>query len=166
MQIEKIKKPIDLFISSFSIVVMALLVICVSWQVFSRYVLQTPSTVTDEIARFSMIWVGLLGAAYTVGVQRHLSIDLFTHNLSGKKKQLSNIVINIFIFLFALSVMVYGGGTLVSKVYASGQISPSMQLPMAYVYIALPLSGILMMFYSLLFTCDNITKLNSTKGEK
>ena len=63
MQIEKIKKPVDLFISSFSIIVMVLLVICVTWQVFSRYVLQIPSTVTDEIARFSMIWVGLLGAA-------------------------------------------------------------------------------------------------------
>ena len=95
MQIEKIKKPVDLFISSFSIIVMVLLVICVTWQVFSRYVLQIPSTVTDEIARFSMIWVGLLGAAYTVGVQRHLSIDLFTHNLTGKKKQLSNIIIRV-----------------------------------------------------------------------
>ncbi len=164
MQIEKIKKPVDLFISSFSIIVMVLLVICVTWQVFSRYVLQIPSTVTDEIARFSMIWVGLLGAAYTVGVQRHLSIDLFTHNLTGRKKQLSNIIINIFIFLFAVSVMVYGGSTLVSKVYTSGQISPSMQIPMAYIYIALPLSGVLMMFYSILFAWDNISKLNQTKG--
>ncbi|PJG82195.1 TRAP transporter small permease [Caviibacterium pharyngocola] len=163
MNLETLRKPVDLFISTFCIIVMALLVICVTWQVFSRYVLQMPSTVTDEIARFSMIWVGLLGAAYTVGLQKHLSIDLFTHNLTDRKKALSNIFINICIFVFSLGVMVFGGFTLVSNVYASGQISPSMQIPMAYVYIALPLSGILMLFYSALFLVENISALKENK---
>ncbi|PVX39708.1 TRAP-type C4-dicarboxylate transport system permease small subunit [Pasteurella langaaensis DSM 22999] len=159
MLLEKVKKPIDTFISTFAIIVMVLLVICVTWQVFSRYVLHMPSTMTDEIARFSMIWVGLLGAAYTVGLQKHLSIDLFTHNLSMKKKAMSNIFINLCIIAFSLGVMVYGGFTLVSNVYATGQISPSMQIPMAYIYIALPLSGILMLFYSILFLFENIALL-------
>ena len=163
MRFEQLKKPIDLFISTFSIIMMVLLVICVTWQVFSRYVLEMPSTITDEIARFSMIWVGLLGAAYTVGLQKHLSIDLFTHNLTNKKKYLSNILINLCIFFFALSVMVFGGYTLVANVYQSGQISPSMQLPMAYVYIALPLSGVLMMFYSTLFLIDNYLLFKENK---
>ena len=163
MQLEQIKKPFDIFISTFSIIMMVLLVICVTWQVFSRYVLQIPSTVTDEIARFSMIWVGLLGAAYTVGLQKQLSIDLFTHNLSARKKAMSNIFINACIFCFSLGVMVFGGITLVSNVYASGQISPSMQIPMAYVYVALPLSGILMIFYSLLFLLENILSLKEDK---
>lgn len=163
MQLEKLKKPVDLFISTFSIIVMVLLVICVTWQVFSRYVLHMPSTVTDEVARFSMIWVGLLGAAYTVGLQKHLSIDLFTHDLTHKKKAISNIFINICIFAFSLGVMVFGGFTLVGNVYASGQISPSMQIPMAYIYIALPLSGILMLFYSALFLIENILSLKENK---
>ena len=103
MLLEKLKKTIDVFISTFAIIVMVLLVSCVTWQVFSRYVLHMPSTMTDEIARFSMIWVGLLGAAYTVGLQKHLSIDLFTHNLSLKNKAMSHIFINIcIIFLFII----------------------------------------------------------------
>lgn len=159
----KIKKFIDLFISTFSIIVMILLVICVTWQVFSRYVLQIPSTVTDEVARFSMIWVGLLGAAYTVGLQKHLSIDLFTHNLTHHKKAVSNIFINSCIFLFSLGVMVFGGINLVMNVYASGQISSSMQIPMAYVYVVLPISGVLMMFYSLIFLFESIVDLKEGK---
>ncbi|OBW91710.1 C4-dicarboxylate ABC transporter permease [Gallibacterium genomosp. 3] len=159
----KIKKFIDLFISTFSIIVMVLLVICVTWQVFSRYVLQIPSTVTDEVARFSMIWVGLLGAAYTVGLQKHLSIDLFTHNLTHYKKAVSNIFINSCIFLFSLGVMVFGGINLVMNVYASGQISSSMQIPMAYVYVVLPISGVLMMFYSLIFLFESIVDLKEGK---
>ncbi|HGO5816230.1 TPA: TRAP transporter small permease [Mannheimia haemolytica] len=159
MLLENFKKTVDRFISTFSIIVMVLLVICVSWQVFSRYVLKIPSTMTDEIARFSMIWVGLLGAAYTVGLQKHLSIDLFTHNLSSRKKAISNIFINICIIAFSIGVMIFGGFALVSNVYISGQLSPSMQIPMAYIYIALPLSGILMLFYSMLFLFQNISLL-------
>ncbi|KGQ51731.1 C4-dicarboxylate ABC transporter permease [Gallibacterium anatis] len=163
MLLTKLKKYIDMFISTFSIIVMVLLVICVTWQVFSRYVLQIPSTVTDEVARFSMIWVGLLGAAYTVGLQKHLSIDLFTHNLTHYKKAISNIFINICIFLFSLGVMVFGGINLVLNVYASGQISSSIQIPMAYVYVVLPISGVLMMFYSLIFLIESVAELKEAK---
>ncbi|MBE2895166.1 TRAP transporter small permease [Spirabiliibacterium falconis] len=164
MLLEKVKNSVDRVIAVFAIIVMVMLVVCVTWQVFSRYVLEMPSTVTDEIARFSMIWVGLLGAAYTTGQQRHLSIDLFTHNLTARKKQISAIFINVVIFLFAISTMVYGGSVLVSKVFAMGQISPSMQMPMAYVYVAVPLSGLLIMFYNIIFIIENIGKLS--RGEE
>ena len=46
MPIEKLKKPIDWFIATFSVVMMVILVICVVWQVFSRFVLNSPSTMT------------------------------------------------------------------------------------------------------------------------
>ena len=83
MRLEKFKQPIDRLLAGFTVAVMAMLVVCVVWQVFSRYVLAQPSTMTDEIARFSMIWVGLLGAAYATGKRRHLSIDLFVSDLKG-----------------------------------------------------------------------------------
>ncbi len=166
MSIEKLKKPIDWFIATFSVSMMVLLVICVVWQVFSRYVLNSPSTMTDEIARFSMIWVGLLGAAYTVGLQKHLSIDLLTLNLTGIKRRISNIVINLCICGFSAGVMIWGGYTLLAKVYESGQVSPAMQIPMAYIYVVLPLSGIIMVYYSLLFIIDAIVNSGNIEENK
>lgn len=156
MRLQKFKTPIDRFIATFSILVMIGLVICVVWQVFSRYVLGAPSTMTDEVARFSMIWVGLLGAAYGVGAQSHLSIDLFTMNLSGKKKLVNQIFINICVLVFAAGALIWGGGVLVAKVYSTGQVSPAMQVPMAYVYGVLPLSGLIMSYYSLLFILEAV----------
>lgn len=64
---------------------------------FSRYVLNQPSTLTDELARFLMIWVGLLGAAYTVGAQRHLSIDLLFMSINKRKQALLSLFINLLI---------------------------------------------------------------------
>lgn len=156
MRLQKFKTPVDKIIATFSIVVMVGLVFCVVWQVFSRYVLGAPSTMTDEMARFSMIWVGLLGAAYGVGAQSHLSIDLLTMNLTGKKKLINQIFVNMCVMGFAASALIWGGGVLVLKVYATTQLSPAIQLPMAYVYGVLPLSGLVMSYYSLLYILEAV----------
>lgn len=156
MRLQKFKTPVDKIIATFSIVVMVGLVFCVVWQVFSRYVLGAPSTMTDEMARFSMIWVGLLGAAYGVGAQSHLSIDLLTMNLTGKKKLINQIFVNMCVMGFAASALIWGGGVLVLKVYTTTQLSPAIQLPMAYVYGVLPLSGLVMSYYSLLYILEAV----------
>ncbi|MFZ3621456.1 TRAP transporter small permease [Leclercia barmai] len=160
MIIDRIKTLVDRTIAAFSVAVMIALVVCVVWQVFSRYVLNQPSTMTDELARYLMIWVGLLGAAYTVGAQRHLSIDLFAMMLKGPKQALLNIVINVLIFLFSGLVIVTGGLKLIDKTLATSQVSAAMQIPMGYVYVILPLCGAVMMFYALYFIATGIRGLS------
>lgn len=160
MIIDRIKTLVDRTIAAFSVAVMIALVVCVVWQVFSRYVLNKPSTMTDELARYLMIWVGLLGAAYTVGAQRHLSIDLFAMMLKGPKQALLNIVINVLIFLFSGLVIVTGGLKLIDKTLATSQVSAAMQIPMGYVYVILPLCGAVMMFYALYFIATGIRGLS------
>lgn len=76
MIFNRLKLAVDRVIAAFSVAVMLALVVCVVWQVSSRYVLNQPSTLTDELARFLMIWVGLLGAAYTVGA-RDISLSIY-----------------------------------------------------------------------------------------
>ncbi|MFM2482527.1 TRAP transporter small permease [Celerinatantimonas sp. YJH-8] len=166
MRLDTFKKPVDSVVAAICIVVMASLVICVVWQVFSRWVLNAPSTFTDEIARFSMIWVGLLGAAYTVGAQRHLAIDLFIAHLTGTKARVATIYTNLCILAFSASAMIWGGIHLATRVYQSGQVSPAMQVPMAYVYVVLPLSGIIMAFYSVLFIGDAIVHFHDEPEQK
>ncbi len=163
MNIETYKKGIDRLLAGLTITVMAMLVVCVVWQVFSRYVLAKPSTLTDEIARFSMIWVGLLGAAYAVGLRRHLSIDLLTGNLTGIKRTINLLFVDGCVLLFSASTMVWGGFTLVNKVYESGQLSPALQMPMAYVYAVLPLSGLIICYYCVLFLLQTLSEQFSSR---
>lgn len=144
MILNRIKLAVDRAIAAFSVAVMIALVVCVVWQVFSRYVLNQPSTLTDELARFLMIWVGLLGAAYTVGAQRHLAIDLLAMTLPPRRQALLSVIINLLIFIFAGSVIVTGGVKLIEKTLSTSQVSAAMQIPMGYVYLILPLTGIMM----------------------
>ncbi|WP_340613642.1 TRAP transporter small permease [Xenorhabdus thailandensis] len=132
----------------FTICLLAFLVLCVSWQVISRYVLGTPSTETDELARYLFMWVALIGAAYTTGQHRHLAIDLLMMKLTGVKKSVINLIIQAAIILFSAIVLLYGGGLLVSSTLENGQITPVLGWKMGYIYLCLPISGILMIFYA------------------
>lgn len=142
-------KKFDRFLEHFLASLMALMLISVSWQVISRYLLGDASSFTDELARYLLIWIGALGAAYAAGQRMHLAIDLLPSKLKGKNKYRLAIVINLFIIFFCLTVLVIGGSRLVYITYTLGQTSASMQLPMSYVYSILPLSGILIIYYKI-----------------
>lgn len=125
------------------------MVVCVVWQVMSRYILRAPSIYTDEIARFLFIWMALIGGAYTFGKGRHLAIEILAPALSGWRKQLAQLIVIVIIAFFAVAVMVNGGSALVARTLANGQVSPALQMPMGYIYVAIPISGGVILFYCL-----------------
>ncbi|MCL9777243.1 TRAP transporter small permease [Vibrio methylphosphonaticus] len=151
-------------LSLFCISLSSVLVLCVVWQVFSRYVLNVPSTFTDEVARFLFIWVGLMGAAYTLGQKRHLAIDLFAMKLEHdeKKHNQLRLVINVISLTFASVIMVYGGGKLMLKTLSTGQVSPALGIEMGMVYAAIPLCGLFMMIYLLRDITENISSISNS----
>ena len=57
------RKALDIILERILIMLMVLMVFDVVWQVASRYLIGIPSTFTDELAGFLLIWLGLLGAA-------------------------------------------------------------------------------------------------------
>ena len=144
----KVYQTINRIIEFMLITIFALLVLDVLWQVFGRYVLRQSFSFTEELARFALIWLAILGAAYLNGQREHLSMDFLLRKLSPAhlKKRLQ--IIELLMFLFALVVMVVGGGNLVFTTLDLGQISPAMHISLGYVYAIVPLSGLLIMFFS------------------
>jgi TRAP-type C4-dicarboxylate transport system permease small subunit len=139
------------------IFIMSVLVIDVIWQVASRYILSSPSSFTDELAGYLLIWTGLLGAAYVAGRNEHLAIDILLQKTRESRKKPLEVVINSIVFLFALFVMVVGGTWLVYTRFALDVRSAALELPLGYVYTVVPLSGLLIMYYSL-FNISVITR--------
>lgn len=142
----KLNKVLELTL----ILLMSVLVLDVLWQVFSRYLLSSPSSFTDELAGFLLIWVGVLGAAYVAGRKEHLAIDILIQKSPPARQRLLQYIIHALIFLFALSVMVTGGVVLMYTRFVLQVKSAALQLPLGYVYIVLPISGLIIMFYELL----------------
>ncbi len=146
------KKTVDKILGVFVVAVMALLVVDVVWNVLARNLLNTDSSYTMELARYLLIWVGLFGSAYVTGQREHIAIELFPQKLEkkdpGKKKKL-DFILNLLIALFGLFPLVIGGTKLVFITLKMSQISPTLQIPLGYVYLCLPISGGLIMFYSI-----------------
>jgi TRAP-type C4-dicarboxylate transport system permease small subunit len=157
---ETMKKYVNKTLEGITSVLFLVMVAVTSWQVISRYVLNSPSTSTEEFLRFSLIWLSMLGAAYVVGKKGHIAFTLLSDRLKSNRRKIVHLVIEIAFLAFAAAIMVYGGGRAVS--ITMGQISPSLQLPMGYVYLSLPVSGILVMFYSL---CNVVELLSGKQGQ-
>lgn len=145
----ELKNKIDYILGKTLILIMSLMVINVLWQVFTRFILGDPSSFTDELARFLMIWLGVLGAAYVSGKNLHVAIDILPSRVNSKRKKRMNTTVDVLIILFALSVFFIGGIRLVYISSVLGQQSPALQFPMALVYCVIPLSGALIVFFKL-----------------
>lgn len=143
------KSSVDKFVAGVLISLMGIMVVNVTWQVVSRYIFQNPSSFTDELSRFMLIWLGMLGAAYVAGQDQHLAIDILPQKLVGKSRAKLMIFIYSLVLLFAFLVMVLGGSNLVYITYILGQKSATLQLPLAYVYSIIPISGLLVAYYQI-----------------
>jgi TRAP-type C4-dicarboxylate transport system permease small subunit len=144
------KRIINKYVGYFLIILMAIMTLDVLWGVFTRYALGSQASWSEELARFLLIWIGILGAAYASGQKLHLSIDLLKPKLSSKNQHTLSIIINLFIITFALLVMVIGGGNLMYLTNLLGQTSPALGIPMFIIYAVIPLSGLLIIIYKVI----------------
>ncbi|MDG1965945.1 MAG: TRAP transporter small permease [Flavobacteriaceae bacterium] len=145
-----VRAQIDSIIEKTLVVIMSFIVVNVLWQVFSRYILANPSSFTDELARYLMIWVGVLGAAYVAGKGNHVAITYFSEKLNPVNLKRVQIIINLTILSFAILGMFIGGVRLVYITLVLEQLSPALKIPLGVVYAVIPLSGLLIIFYKVL----------------
>ena len=122
-------------------VLLTAMVLNVLWQVCSRFVLGAPSSYTEELARYFMVWLGLLGGAYGVGTKSHLAVDYFVSGLSGRARLWTHAAVEVAVLVFAVGVMVGGGVRLMWVTFTLGQTSAALGLKLGYVYAAVPLAG-------------------------
>jgi len=143
------RKKLDNLLGKFLALIMAVMVLNVLWQVFTRFVMGNPSSFTDELARYLMIWVGVLGAAFVAGKNQHVAIDVLSNKLSAKKQKNLSKLVHFIVALFAFLVLVVGGLRLVYITAILNQNSPALHIPLALVYAVIPLSGLLIIYYKL-----------------
>ena len=97
----ELRKKIDKILANALIVIMGVMVINVLWQVFTRFIVGTPSSFTDELARYLMIWLGILGAAYVSGRNMHVAIDVLPLRSSSKTQKKLKLIVYSLIIVFA-----------------------------------------------------------------
>lgn len=135
----KLIRALEIFV----ILLFASLVVCVLWGVISRYVPGIrPSSWTEELAIYLLVWVSLLGAALAYRANGHLGVDYFVGKLDPSARRAAFYIAEIAVLIFAAFALCFGGWKLVSETLAANQITAVLQWRIGYLYSAVPLSGV------------------------
>lgn len=137
------------------------MVVLVCWQVFTRYVLQNPSSWSEELVSYVFAWMALLGASLVVGERGHMNIPILVDRMGKGAKKVLAIFAEIIAFLFAAIILLYGGMQITSL--AMGQMTSSLGVAVGVFYVVLPLCGVLNMIFTILNIYD-IVKGNINLG--
>ncbi len=133
----------------FLILAFAALTVDVLWGVFSRYVMGAQTRWTEELAIYLLIWISLLGASLTYEEQGHLGVDYFVGKLHPDAQKLGAIFVELVVLFFAGFGLVYGGWRLVSETLTAGQMTPALGWQKGYLYMAVPISGVFFIIFSI-----------------
>lgn len=143
-----IKKAMDKTLRVTCALLFLFLVFLNFYQVFMRYVISSPSTISEELLGYAVVWLSLLGAALVFGYDGHIKVPILYDKLTGLKKIIALITIELLIMLIAISVFIIGGKNLMDV--GALQVSPTLNITLNWVYMVLPISGVLTVFYNII----------------
>lgn len=150
--LHSIRRGINLVLSFASALIFAAVVVIGTYQIVTRFVFNSPSTVSEELLTYSFTWMALLATAYVFGKRDHMRMGFLADKFSGSVQKILSILAEILIMLFAGAVMIYGGFTIVQLTMT--QSTASLGIPMGVIYTIIPISGILIVIYSVMNIID------------
>ena len=133
------------WIAAALLITMSVLVI---YQVFTRYVLNSPSDFTEEIVRYLLIWTGFIGAAYGFSTRQHMALLIVHNKLAPERRKYLMCFIDALVFVFALAVLTVG---------ARKEFSSLLGISRSLVYSMAPVSGVFIMAAQIINIWEDLT---------
>ena len=132
-----------------AVIAAAALVLDVVWGVVTRAMPGGQAKWTEELARFLLIWVSMLGGALAFRRREHLGIDFLVTSMHSDVNQGLQVLKQGIVCVTAAAVFLYGGFRIVSDALIAQQTTPALGWKMGYVYAAVPLAGVFILLFSL-----------------
>ncbi len=150
--LHQIRKGMNKILGTVCIVLFAMMVIVGTYQIVTRFVFNSPSTVSEELLTYTFAWMAMFATAYVFGKRDHMKMTFVVDKLSAGKRKILDIVIEILIIVFAAAVLIYGGFTIMDLTMT--QKTASLGVSMGVIYSVMPISGILIVVYGVLNIAD------------
>lgn len=162
--LHKFRHVIDVILSTACAIVFGVMVIVGTYQIVVRYFFNSPSTVSEELLTYSFTWLALLASAYVFGKRDHMRMGFVADKLTGTPKKILEVAIEILVMVFAAAVMLYGGFTIMQLTMT--QVTASLGVKMGVIYTIVPISGLLIIVYSILNIIDLIAGYEGESKEE
>ena len=155
----QLRKYLDKTLEIICVAIFVFITIVGCYQIITRYVFNSPSTISEELLIFSFTWLSLLAAALVFGKKEHMRMSFLADKLTGIKAIYLGIITEVIVLIFAAVVLVYGGIEITKLTMT--QITASLGVVMGYVYIIIPITGVLILVYNILNIADLVSALKS-----
>lgn len=163
--LEKIRSAMDKVLGMVCVLLFIFMVCIGTYQIIVRYFFGSPSTISEELLTYSFTWMALLAAAYVFGKRDHMRMGFLADKLTGKKRMILEILIECLVIALAVIVLIFGGVSIMKLTMT--QVTASLGISMGVVYTVVPLSGVLILVYSVLNIIDIFReKINFTHTEE
>ncbi len=116
-----------------------------SLQVFCRYVLSAARAWPEEVARWTFSWGVFIGTAVLIGRNSHIAIDLLSRFLPKSAHSAHRFFVQTVVAAASIMLVIHGWDYM-GRTMA---VSPAMQWPIRYLFVAVPVGGVLNLIYLL-----------------
>jgi TRAP-type C4-dicarboxylate transport system permease small subunit len=137
---------------------MIFVIICLA--VFTRYILNFVPSWSEEVPRYLLVWITYLGAGLAVKYKEHISLDYFFNLMPIRARQAGHLILNVLIATVGVIMLVFGV-RLVSQF--GDDLMESIPVKNFWLYLAMPVSGTLMVLYIIQDTWRAILGLGEEK---
>ncbi len=117
------------------VVLLALIASAMMLQITMRYVFNASLSWPEEFTRYCFIWSTFLGVSYCIKRGISLKVDVLFHYLPKNITNYLNIVVDLIVIIFFFYLAI-NSVNVVKDIYASGQTSPAVGMPMHYIYLS------------------------------
>lgn len=159
-----VKKFMIKLLAGIATVLLSAMTLLVLYQVFTRYVLNSPAAFTEELVRYFLIWTGFIGAAYAFFTRQHMCLVLVRDSLNPAGRRILMTLVDLLILLFALFVITIGGFKLALS--AEKVHSALLGIPRSLVYAMAPVSGLFMIAAQIINLYEDITGITIEGGNE
>lgn len=156
---DNLKNAMNRMLECICVCIFAFITIVGTYQIVTRYVFNSPSTVSEELLTYSFTWLALLATALVFGMKEHMAMTYFADKIKGNNRIILAVAMEIIVMLFAISVLIFGGISITRLTMT--QITASLGIPMGYVYAVVPISGIITVIYNILNICGLFKRMKS-----
>lgn len=150
-----VKKWMTRLLAGIATVLLSVMTVLVLYQVFTRYVLDSPAAFTEELVRYFLIWTGFIGAAYAFITREHMCLVLLRDSLQPAKRRVLMTMIDALILVFAIFVITIGGFKLAMS--AEKVFSALLGIPRSLVYAMAPVSGLFIIAAQIINIYEDVT---------
>lgn len=158
--LEKLEYGVKKTLETLVFFLFALMTVLTFAQVFTRFFLNISLSWSEELARFTFVWLIFTASILTYGEKIHIGVDVLTSKLTGMTSHVVQLVSRVCVLLFCTAVVL---GALEFLPVTNMQVSPACGILMSHVYVSIPISMGFMAIITIKEICAILREMKNGK---